>query len=151
MPEAPPAFNARVALRRAAQKSLDVQYDLIADDAVGRMFLRELRDAAQRGVACACACGSTTCTPAAWIRCWRILGSLDDFGRVNHRMHNKLFIADNSVAISGGQLSADGQRIEWLEPREDGTTKLHTVEPGDHWAKRLQIWLLQPFVATSLL
>jgi putative cardiolipin synthase len=49
------------------------------------------------------------------------------------------------------QLSADGQRVEWLEPREDGTTKVHDVEPGDHWAKRLQIWLLQPFVATSLL
>jgi hypothetical protein len=49
------------------------------------------------------------------------------------------------------QLSADGQRIEWLQPREDGTAKLHYVEPGEHWAKRLQIWLLQPFVATSLL
>jgi putative cardiolipin synthase len=49
------------------------------------------------------------------------------------------------------QLSADGQRIEWLEPLADGTTKVHHVEPGDHWAKRLQIWLLQPFVSTSLL
>lgn len=49
------------------------------------------------------------------------------------------------------QLSADGHRIEWLEPRADGTTKVHYIEPGDHWGKRLQIWLLQPFVATALL
>lgn len=49
------------------------------------------------------------------------------------------------------RLSADGQRIEWLEPRADGSTKVHEVEPGDHWLKRLQIWLLQPFVSSSLL
>ena len=131
LPEAPTAFNARVALIRAAQKSLDVQYYLIADDPVGRMFLRELRDAAQRGVRVrllvddlytggedpllaglaafptvqvrvfnpfALRSGSTT---------WRILSSLDDFSRINHRMHNKLFIADNSVAISGGRNIAE--------------------------------------------
>jgi len=37
----------------------------------------------------------------------RILSSLHDFGRINHRMHNKLFIADNSMAISGGRNMAD--------------------------------------------
>ena len=49
------------------------------------------------------------------------------------------------------RLSADGQRIEWLEPRTDGSTKVHDSEPGEHWLKRLQIWLLQPFVSNSLL
>ena len=49
------------------------------------------------------------------------------------------------------RLSADGRHIEWLEPRADGSTTVHAVEPGGHWGKRLQIWLLQPFVATSLL
>ena len=131
LPEAPTAFNARVALMRAAQKSLDVQYYLIADDAVGRMFLRELRDAAQRGVRVRLLVddlytggldpllAGLAAYPSVEVRVfnpfplrygsptWRILGSLDDFSRVNHRMHNKLFIADNSVAISGGRNIAD--------------------------------------------
>lgn len=29
--------------------------------------------------------------------------SLTDFGRINHRMHNKLLVADNSFAVSGGR------------------------------------------------
>ena len=33
----------------------------------------------------------------------RILFSLADFGRINHRMHNKLLVADNSFAVSGGR------------------------------------------------
>ena len=131
LPEAPTAFNARVALIRAARKSLDVQYYLIADDEVGRMFLRELRDAAQRGVRVRLLVddlytggedpllAGLAAYPTVQVRVfnpfalrsgsptWRILGSLDDFSRINHRMHNKLFIADNSVAVSGGRNIAD--------------------------------------------
>src|SRR4030095_9302331 len=33
----------------------------------------------------------------------RLLLSLHQFDRVNRRMHNKLFIADNSVAVTGGR------------------------------------------------
>jgi putative cardiolipin synthase len=33
----------------------------------------------------------------------RLLFSLTDFGRINHRMHNKMLIADNSFAVSGGR------------------------------------------------
>src|SRR6202007_638631 len=29
--------------------------------------------------------------------------SLQEFGRINRRMHNKLFVADNSFAVSGGR------------------------------------------------
>src|SRR5437762_8921918 len=50
LPEGETAFNARVALARRAEKSLDVQYYEIQKDEVGLQFLRELRDAAQRGV-----------------------------------------------------------------------------------------------------
>ena len=131
LPGAPTAFNARVALVRAARKSLDLQYYLIADDAVGLMFLRELRDAAQRGVRVRLLVddlytggeqrllAGLAAHPNIELRVfnpfpvrtgsptWRILGSLDDFSRINHRMHNKLFIADNSVAIAGGRNIAD--------------------------------------------
>ena len=32
---------------------------------------------------------------------------LADFGRANHRMHNKLFIMDNALGIVGGRNIAD--------------------------------------------
>jgi putative cardiolipin synthase len=50
LPDGPEAFSTRIALARAARKSLDVQYYLIVPDDSGRQFLRELRDAADRGV-----------------------------------------------------------------------------------------------------
>ena len=37
----------------------------------------------------------------------RFAASLFDFGRVNHRMHNKLFIADGAMAIAGGRNIGD--------------------------------------------
>ena len=37
----------------------------------------------------------------------RVVASLFSFGRVNHRMHNKLFIADNAMAVIGGRNIAD--------------------------------------------
>ena len=44
------AFDARLALARRAERSLDAQYYQLAKDSVGLQFLRELRDAAERGV-----------------------------------------------------------------------------------------------------
>ena len=37
----------------------------------------------------------------------RFLASIFDFGRLNHRMHNKLFIADGVMAVIGGRNIAD--------------------------------------------
>jgi putative cardiolipin synthase len=37
----------------------------------------------------------------------RVLELLQSFGRLNHRMHNKLFIVDNEVAFVGGRNLAD--------------------------------------------
>src|SRR3954453_11364803 len=50
LPDGPEGFSTRIALARAARKSLDVQYYLVVPDDSGRQFLRELRDAADRGV-----------------------------------------------------------------------------------------------------
>src|SRR3954471_19642691 len=44
------AFEARIALIRHAEKTVDAQYYLIANDLSGREFLRELQAAAARGV-----------------------------------------------------------------------------------------------------
>ncbi len=132
MPEGPTAFNARIALARRAQKSIDAQYYILQDDATGLAFLRELRDA-RPGAECACACWWTTCTRPArmnCMHCWprnptsscacstrwavragpltlRLALSLGDLRRINRRMHNKLFVADNSLAITGGRNIAD--------------------------------------------
>ncbi len=127
LPEAETAFNARVALARRAEKSLDVQYYLLAGDEIGRLFLRELRDAAARGVRVRLLVddlytGNTdallvglAAQPNVEVRLFnplpvrggslagRVLGSLHEFGRVNHRMHNKLFVVDDSIAVSGGR------------------------------------------------
>jgi putative cardiolipin synthase len=37
----------------------------------------------------------------------RFLSSGLDFGRVDRRMHNKLFVADNAAAVTGGRNIAD--------------------------------------------
>ena len=125
------AFNARIALARRAQKTLDVQYYLIASDAAGLQFVRELRDAAARGVRVrlllddlyTAGQDELLATLAAHdnveVRLFnplparstslgsRVVFSLHDFARINRRMHNKLFIADNAFAVSGGRNVAD--------------------------------------------
>jgi cardiolipin synthase C len=127
LPEGEFAFNARVALARRAQKSLDAQYYLIQNDDIGRQFLRELRDAAQRGVRVRLLVDDLHATgvdellaglaahPHIEVRVFnplpvraeslgaRVLLSLHQFSRINRRMHNKLFIADNTFAVSGGR------------------------------------------------
>ena len=127
LPNGPEAMAARVALARRAQKSLDVQYYLIAPDDSGRQFLRELRDAALRGVRVRLLIDDLHVAPLderlmalaahdnVEVRYFnplpvrassfeaRLLLSLHQFDRVNRRMHNKLFIADNSVAVTGGR------------------------------------------------
>ena len=41
---------------------------------------------------------------STWIR-W--VASASEIGRINHRMHNKLFVADNALAITGGRNIGD--------------------------------------------
>jgi len=131
LPEGPTAFNARLALARSATYSLDVQCYYIAQDRTGFAFLRELRDAAARGVRVRLivddlyAAGADellaglAAYPNVEVRIFnplpsregsfktRIIFSLHEFGRINHRMHNKLFIADNTFAVSGGRNMAN--------------------------------------------
>ena len=50
LPDAAEAFEARLTLIRSAERSVDVQYYLIANDGTGRQFLAALVAAAERGV-----------------------------------------------------------------------------------------------------
>ncbi len=122
------ALDTRLALARRAAVSLDVQYYQIHDDDTGRFLLRTLRDAAMRGVRVRLLMDDLytegedemllglAAHPNVEIRLFnpfpggrdggvlsRFTASLADFSRVNHRMHNKLFIADGAMAVAGGR------------------------------------------------
>ena len=125
------AFDARLALARRAERSLDVQYYHLANDSVGLQFLRELRDAAARGVRIRLLVDdlytggedelfcSFAAVPNVEVRLFnplpsrggsvlgRVVSSAHEFGRINLRMHNKLFVADNRFSVSGGRNMAD--------------------------------------------
>jgi len=125
------ALEARLALAARAERSLDVQYYQLQRDGVGLRFLRELGDAARRGVRVRLLVDdlytsgedelfrSFAALPNVQVRLFnplpmrngslltRLFWSLHEFGRVNHRMHNKLFVADNRFAVSGGRNMAD--------------------------------------------
>ncbi|MGE4239036.1 phospholipase D family protein [Ramlibacter sp.] len=131
MPGAGFALDARVALIRNAVSTLDLQYYLLGNDEVGHTILRELRLAAERGVRVRLLVddmhtpgldpllAGLHATPNAQVRLFnpfpsgrdsqgaRYLGLLFDFSRLNHRMHNKAFIADGAMAVIGGRNLAD--------------------------------------------
>ncbi len=131
LPDGADSLATRLALARRARSSLDVQYYLIESDDAGREFLRTLRSAADRGVrvrllvddlhaaaqdevlaALAASANvevrlfnplpARTGTPMQ-----RVVLSMHAFGRINGRMHNKLFIADNRLAVAGGRNIGD--------------------------------------------
>lgn len=131
LPDGAGALEARLALIERAERTIDVQYYLIASDDTGREFLRALSDAAARGVRVrvlvddlyatgedALLAGLATQANVE-VRLFnplpvrggtfaqRLAFSLHQFSRINHRMHNKLFIADGSFAVTGGRNIAD--------------------------------------------
>jgi putative cardiolipin synthase len=120
-------FAARVRLARAAERSLDVQYYIWRNDLTGTLLLEELHEAADRGVRVRLLLDDNNTlglddTLAALdahpgievrlfnpfvIRSPRWLGYLSDFSRLNRRMHNKSFTADNQATIIGGRNVGD--------------------------------------------
>jgi putative cardiolipin synthase len=128
MQEGSRAFTARLAMADLAEKTLDAQYYIWDIDATGRIMADRLIRAADRGVRVRLLLDDTHKTeeidngiaaldahPNIEVRFfnpvhnrrWRMWSFLSDFGRVNNRMHNKLFIMDNAVGIAGGRNIAD--------------------------------------------
>lgn len=121
------AFAARVLLAHAAERSLDVQYYIWRNDLSGTLLFDALREAADRGVRVRLLLDDSNTrgldtTLAALdshpnievrlfnpfaIRWPRTLGYLTDFFRLNRRMHNKSFTADNQATIVGGRNVGD--------------------------------------------
>lgn len=117
------AFVTRLLLMEAADKTLDVQYYLFHDDATAKLFTYHLLRAADRGVRVRMLLddfghdnqeklfAALIQHPNISIRLFNpfanrampYLDFLTSFSRVNRRMHNKSFIADNQAAIIGGR------------------------------------------------
>lgn len=121
------ALRWRLAFADIAQKSIDVQYYLWHGDASGMLLIARLLSAADRGVRVRLliddtkllgirrAMAAINLHPHIEVRTFNpftsnsILGvsrALEFFihmDRLNHRMHNKLMIADNFAAIVGGR------------------------------------------------
>lgn len=125
------ALLARAWLGDHAQKSIDIQYFIWSTDNIGILASEALVRAADRGVrvrvlvddfgvdASAENVLSVVSHPLIDIRIYnpqttvgisvwmRLLNVLRDFRAVNQRMHDKTFIVDSSVAITGGRNMAD--------------------------------------------
>ncbi|WP_369803282.1 phosphatidylserine/phosphatidylglycerophosphate/cardiolipin synthase family protein [Pseudorhodoferax sp. Leaf267] len=125
------AYTSRLALVDAAQKTLDLQYyAILVDESTGQFVLR-LREAAARGVRVRILLDdfNTTGANAQFLRLafepniqirlfnplpgsrrslvGRLLGSLGNLEQAQRRMHNKMFIADNAIGITGGRNLGD--------------------------------------------
>nr|WP_313074752.1 phospholipase D family protein [Melaminivora sp.] len=125
------AYGSRLALVQGAQKTLDLQYYAIHADASSARLLQDVVLAARRGVRVRILLDDFHSTgrnalvmrlafepriemrmfnPVAGTRgsaLGRAWGSLTDFSRVQQRMHNKLFIADNVMGVTGGRNLGD--------------------------------------------
>lgn len=125
------AFNARAELIRNAQVSLDLQYYIVHDGLSTRLLISELLKAADRGVRIRILLDDTTSDgldqtiatlaahPQIQIRLFnplhlgrstgitRAMGRLFKLSQQHRRMHNKLWLADNSAAIVGGRNLGD--------------------------------------------
>jgi phosphatidylserine/phosphatidylglycerophosphate/cardiolipin synthase-like enzyme len=125
------ALDSLVALADHAERTLDIQYYIIRQDESARALLQHVRSAADRGVRVRVLVDDLNTSgedrrfmhlgqhpnvevrvfnpfPGGRSAIWsRILTSISDIPRINHRMHNKLFVADNALAITGGRNIGD--------------------------------------------
>jgi putative cardiolipin synthase len=125
------AFASLIALADHAERTLDIQYYIIHEDESSRTLLHHVRLAADRGVRVRVLVDDLNTVgedrrfmhlsshanvevrvfnPFTAGRFWtwtRFIASAANIRRINHRMHNKLFVADNALAITGGRNIGD--------------------------------------------
>jgi phosphatidylserine/phosphatidylglycerophosphate/cardiolipin synthase-like enzyme len=125
------ALASLIALADHAERTLDIQYYIIHQDGSSQTLLQHVRLAADRGVRVRVLVDDLNTAgedrrfmhlgahanvevrvfnpfPGGRFATWtRFLASASDIPRINHRMHNKLFVADNTLAITGGRNIGD--------------------------------------------
>lgn len=118
------ALAARLLMAARAERSIDAQYYLLHDDITGRLFVRRLLEAADRGVRVRLLLDDIDTGgyeagmvgldhhPNVEIRLFnpfvqrgglRALNLLTEPRRLNRRMHNKSMTVDNQVTVVGGR------------------------------------------------
>jgi phosphatidylserine/phosphatidylglycerophosphate/cardiolipin synthase-like enzyme len=126
------ALLARMHLIRAAAKAIEIQTIIWVNDEAGRYVIYELIEAAKRGVKvriiidhfsseqdCKVAAFLASVHPNLEVKIYNPIGSLakkinpstfersvhflTKFGKSNQRMHNKVFIVDGVIGITGGR------------------------------------------------
>lgn len=131
------AFAARSVVSQRAGRSLDVMYYMWKDDIPGHLMAHELYQAAQRGVRVRLLLDDLNAHgldpqmlaidahPNIEVRLynpfrnregiWRLVEMVQRVFSINHRMHNKAWIADNRIAIIGGRNIG----AEYFDARDD--------------------------------
>ena len=129
----------RLFMAENAVRTIDAQYFLWKNDRLGRLFIQRLMDAADRGVRVRVLIDASmtesdplylakfSAYPNIEVRLYKPFGPkhksyvfrwIDfaaDFKTLNRRMHNKLYIADDSFMISGGRNIGEDY-FEYLAP-----------------------------------
>ncbi len=120
-------FRARIGLANMAEKTLDLQYFLWEVDTTGRILAERVLRAADRGVRVRMLLDDINTEdtdfkfarlalhPNIEIRLFNPFAAREartfefvfNLARLNNRMHNKAFIADNAIAIVGGRNIGD--------------------------------------------
>ena len=121
------AFRTRMAITRIAEKTIDAQYFIWEADATGRLLAQQLMLAADRGVRIRLLLddihtGSRDFNIASFDahpnievrlfnpfsnRSWIHFEFIVNLTRLNHRMHNKVFLIDDAFAVMGGRNIGD--------------------------------------------
>jgi putative cardiolipin synthase len=129
------ALSIRLLMAERAERSIDAQYYLLKNGITGRAFVLSLLRAADRGVRVRlllddmftsgydAGMAGLDSHPNIEIRIFnpfasrsaRIWDGITSFSRINRRMHNKSFTADNQITLVGGRNIAD----EYFGARED--------------------------------
>lgn len=117
------ALAARIHLIDKAEKTLDLQYYIWDNDKIGALALYKIIQAADRGVKVRILIDDNNAKSMEGIflalsqhqnidvklfnpyrfRSFRPIDMVLDLKRINRRMHNKSFIADNQIALIGGR------------------------------------------------
>jgi phosphatidylserine/phosphatidylglycerophosphate/cardiolipin synthase-like enzyme len=130
------ALATLMTLADQAQHTLDLQYYIVHNDPSTRALMQHVLAAAERGVRVRMLVddmntagndqalrrlaehrnievriynplpGGRFSTPT------KVLSSLTDFDRINRRMHNKMFVADNALAFAGGRNLGDAYFLQ---------------------------------------
>ena len=125
------SFLLRMEMAEAAGRTLDIQYFLIQSDDTGQLLIEALLRAADRGVRVRVLLDDAGSfgrdaqvrtlagypnvelrlfNPFAYrgdVEFVHVAEYLGDGGRLNYRMHNKLFVVDNEIGIVGGRNVGD--------------------------------------------